>query len=110
MAITTERYQGTLTTAAVAVLSSNPNEVWTISKALVLNTTGVSVTVSIYDDTAGSGAASGNLIYGPVSVSPSETKVLPLSALAEKSGGKLWALASANTAINMSITYTKTAQ
>lgn len=110
MAITTERYQGTLTNGAQAVMSANANDVLTISKALVTNISGTAQTVTVYDDTAGSGQANGNIVFGPQAISPGETKVLPLSALAVKTGGKLWAVANANSAINLSIAYSKTAQ
>jgi hypothetical protein len=64
----------------------------------------------MHDDTAGSGAATGNMVQNKVSLSPKESKVLPLSALAMINGGKLWALASANAVLNLSISYSRTSQ
>ncbi len=112
MAITTQRYQGTLTTTAAAIVTSgNVSDVWTVSKALATNTDASNPhTITVYDDNAAAGAAAGNIVYGPVSISPNETKVLPLSALAIMGGGKLWAAASANSAINLSVALSRTSQ
>jgi hypothetical protein len=111
MAITTERYQGTLTTSAVAVLTAATGDVLTLAKGLITNTsTTTPYSYTMYDDTAGTGAATGNMVQNAIMLSPKETKVLPLSALAMVTGGKLWVQASANSVLNISISYSRTAQ
>lgn len=111
MSITTERYQGRVTNAAVAVLTAGANDVLTISKALVTNTSETdSCWIIIYDDVEGTGNDPENMVQFKVAVSPKETKTLPLSSLAAVQGGKIWALAEVNNVLNLSIAFTRTVQ
>lgn len=111
MAITTQRYQATLGASVTQVMLAGPNDVLTISKALVTNiSTTTAYTFSVFDDNANAGASGANLCQNNISLSPKETKVLPLSALAVMAGGSLWAQASAGSVINLSITWSRTSQ
>jgi hypothetical protein len=108
MAIKNVTTQNVLTTSSVAYLTAEALDSRTIVKALVTNNSASAVSCTVYVEPSG-GAATTETVKA-LTLSPSETKTLPLSGVAIANGGILYAKASANTAVNLVITYSRTEQ
>ena len=95
----------TLTIAVQTALAPPWGNQWLITKATATNSDSVARTVTVYRVPATGTAAAGNIVVEPMTLQPSETVALPLSAQALVNGATLQASASADNVVNLNITY-----